>query len=202
MRKILYWVHTSVDGFIEGPNGEFDWPVLSPAVAAYSEGLTERIDTFLYGRVVWDMMAAFWPNAEEYDDDPHTLAFAPVWRRTPKVVVSRTLAEPPGGDVRVIGGDLGREIGALKSAPGKDILLTGGTELASALAALGLIDEFHIAVHPVVLGGGKRLFVGQKERGTLELAGARTCDGRVVVLHYERALAPGAVTGGALDTRG
>lgn len=81
----------SVDGFIDGPNGEFDWPAVGPELFDYSERLHERIDTFIYGRGVWEMFSAFWPTADEQFDDPHTKLFAPLWRRTPKVVVSRTL---------------------------------------------------------------------------------------------------------------
>lgn len=187
MRRIIYLVHTSVDGFIEGPAGEFDWPVMGPELSADVRDLDERVDTFLYGRVVWEMMAGFWPRAESLSDDPHVRYFAPVWRSKPKVVVSRTLPEPDAGDVTVLRGDPAAEIAALKAAPGRDILLTGGTELASLLAAEGLIDEYRIFVHPVVLGGGRRLFLYQKERVALELAGSRTVDGRVVAMRYLRA---------------
>src|SRR5882757_440677 len=189
MRKIIYLVHTSVDGFIEGPAGEFDWPVMGPELSADVRGLDERVDTFLYGRVVWEMMAGFWPRAESLSDDPHVRYFAPIWRSKPKVVVSRTLPEPESADsdVTVLRGDPAVEIAALKAAPGQDILLTGGTELASVLAAEGLIDEYRIYVHPVVLGGGRRLFLHQKERATLELAESRTVDGRVVAMRYLRA---------------
>jgi dihydrofolate reductase len=186
MRRIVYLVHTSVDGFIEGPGGEFDWPVMGPELSAYVSRLDEGIDTFLYGRVVWEMMAAFWPHGEELSDDPHVRDFAPRWRRMPKVVVSRTLRQPEAADVRVLrGDDLGAEIAALKAEPGKDILLTGGTELASQLAASGLIDAYVIAVHPVVLGGGRRLFTHHRERAAIRLVESRTVDGRVVVLRYE-----------------
>jgi dihydrofolate reductase len=185
VRKIIYLVHTSVDGFIEGPQGEFDWPMMGPELSSYIREFDDRTDLFLYGRVVWGWMANFWPKAEELSDDPHVRSFAPVWRRTPKAVVSRTLPEPAGDDVTILrGDDLAAEVTALKTAPGKDILLIGGTELASRLAALGLIDEYFICVHPVVLGGGRRLFLHQEERVTLDLAEVRTADGRVVVLRY------------------
>lgn len=187
MRKLVFLVHTSVDGLIEGPGGAFDWPVMGPELSAYVHELDAGVDTFVYGRVVWEMMAGFWPRAEELSADPHVLRFAPVWRRTPKVVFSRTLAEPADPGVRVVRGDPAAGMKALKAAEGKDLLLTGGTELASTLAGAGLIDEFHVAVHPVVLGGGKRLFLGVSERFGLGLAGARTCDGRVVVMRYVRA---------------
>jgi dihydrofolate reductase len=188
MRRIVHLVHTSVDGFIEGPDGAFDWPVMGPELSAYVSRLDEGIDTFLYGRVVWDMMAAFWPRGEELSDDPHVREFAPRWRRTPKVVVSRTLPEHVADDVRVLrGGDaLVDEITALKAEPGQDILLTGGTELASRLAVDGLIDEFVIAVHPVVLGGGRRPFTRHATREALRLTESLVVDERVVVLRYAR----------------
>jgi dihydrofolate reductase len=157
MRKILYWVHESVDGFIEGPNGEFDWPAMGPELSAYSRALNDRIDTFLYGRVTWDMMSSFWPHAESMSTDEHDLQFAPVWRATPKIVFSRTL-EKADWNTRVIGENLAEELTALKQQPGKDLLLTGGSNLPTTLTRLGLIDEYHIVVHPVVLGGGKPLF--------------------------------------------
>ncbi|WP_027344878.1 dihydrofolate reductase family protein [Hamadaea tsunoensis] len=184
MRKIIYWVHTSVDGFIDGPNGEFDWAALSPELAAYSEKLSGRSDTLLFGRPAWDMMVDFWPTAEQAaPDDPHVAVFAPYWRATPKVVVSRS---HPGDDwtSEVIREDLAGRIAELKARPGADILLIGGAILAAALTAAGLIDEYHIAVHPVVLGGGRRVFASPAERVNLRLVEVRPVDGRVVVQHY------------------
>ncbi len=183
MRKIIYWVHASVDGFIDGPNGEFDWPVMGPELAAYSEGLDRGVDTLLFGRPVWEMMVGFWPVAESISDDPHTAAFAPFWRSTPKIVFSRTYA---GDDwtSRVIGANLAEEVAALKAADGGDLLLTGGSDLAASLTALGLIDEYHIAVHPVVLGGGRKLFADPERFRSLDLVASRVVDGRVVVSHY------------------
>lgn len=186
MRKLIFWVHTSVDGFVDGPNGEFDWPVMGPELSAYSEGLDRRVDTLLFGRGVWQLMVAFWPQAEKLSDAPHTAAFAPFWRATPKVVVSHGY---PGDDwtERVIGTDLGAEITALKSEPGRDILLTGGSGLAASLTALGLIDEYHVAVHPVVLGGGRPLFAAPARRLRLVAEGSELVDGQVVVTRYRPA---------------
>jgi dihydrofolate reductase len=186
MRKIIYWVHTSIDGFVDGPNGEFDWPVMGPELSAYSEGLDERVDTLLFGRPVWEMMVGFWPNAEAISPDPHTLAFAPFWRATPKIVFSRDY-EGDEWTERVIRGDLEAEVTALKDRPGKDMLLTGGAGIAAALTELGLIDEWHIAVHPVVLGGGRKVFGEPKQRLNLRAAESRLVDGQVVVTRYERA---------------
>ncbi|WP_433306030.1 dihydrofolate reductase family protein [Actinoplanes sp. CA-030573] len=186
MRKIIYWVHASIDGFVDGPNGEFDWPTMGPGLSAYSESLDERVDTLLFGRPVWEMMVGFWPNAESLSPDPHTLAFAPFWRATPKVVFSRSYAGDEWTE-RVIRDNLAAEVSALKAQPGKDMLLTGGAALAAELTRHGLIDEYHIAVHPVVLGGGRRLFGEPKERVTLRAEESRLVDGQVVVTRYVRA---------------
>jgi len=184
MRKIIYWVHTSIDGFIDGPNGEFDWPVMGPELSAYSESLDRRVDTLLFGRPVWQMMVGFWPNAEAMSDDPHVTAFAPFWRATPKIVFSRSYAGDEWTD-RVISDDLPAEVTALKAQPGADLLLTGGASLAAALTEHGLIDEYHIAVHPVVLGGGRKLFAEPKQRLNLRAGESRLLDGQVVVTDYQ-----------------
>jgi dihydrofolate reductase len=186
VRKIIYLVHESVDGFIEGPNGEFDWPAMGPELSAYSLDLNSRVDTFLYGRVVWDMMVGFWPHAESMSDDEHDLTFAPIWRETPKVVFSRNL-EKADWNTRVISENVDAELTALKSQPGKDLLLIGGSSLAATLTELALIDEYHIVVHPVVLGGGKPLFQKPTDRINLQLIEARTFDSRAVLLRYLRA---------------
>jgi dihydrofolate reductase len=186
MKKLIYWVHTSIDGFIVGPNDEFDWAQMAPELSDYGFELHDRVDTFLYGRLVWEMMSGYWPNAEEFDDDEHTRRFAPIWRATDKVVFSRTLASA-GYGARVMGKDLAADIAELKAQPGKDLLLNGGSNLASALTGLGLIDEYQIVVHPAVLGGGKPLFFQPKGILEFKLIGSRTFDERTVLLRYERA---------------
>lgn len=185
MRKIIHWVHTSIDGHIDGPNGEFDWPVMGDELSAYSDSLSERCDTFLYGRGVWEGMASFWPNAESLSDHPHVLKFAPLWRDTPKIVFSTTI-EQDDWAARIIGDDVAAQVAELKRSPGKDLLLTGGSGLAATLTGLGLIDEYHVAVHPVVLGGGRPLFASSADRLGLEFSGSRVCDSRVVVTRYDR----------------
>ena len=183
MRNLIYWVHTSVDGFVNGPNGEFDWARMGPELSAYSDALNERVDTLLYGRPVWEMMVGYWPTADTDSPDPHSNRFAPFWRATPKIVFSHTY-EGDDWSARVIRDDLRAEVTALKSEPGRDLLLTGGAGLAATLTALRLIDEYHVAVHPVVLGGGSKLFGDGKERLTLETTGSRLLDGQIAVTSY------------------
>jgi dihydrofolate reductase len=185
MRKIIQWVLASADGYVNGPNGEFDWAPLTPEMGEYSERLHERADTFLFGRGVWDMMAGYWPQVESITDDEHDRQFAKLWLATPKIVFSHTL-EKADWNTRVISDNLAEEVAALKQQPGKDMLITGGSGLPASLTALGLIDEYHIAVHPVVLGGGKPLF-GKQERINLRLVDSRTVDSKVVILHYQPA---------------
>jgi len=187
MRKIIHYVHVSLDGYVNGPGGAFDWAQLGPELAQYSYGLEDRTGALLYGRAVWEMMSSYWPTVEEHSDHPHDLAYAPRWRKTEKIVISRTLADGPWRE-RVVGRrDLAAEVAELKAEPGADLLLMGGARAAAALAGLGQVDEHHVAVHPVVLGGGQPLFAPGTERFGLELVESTPCDGRTVVLRYRRA---------------
>ncbi|MFD6953015.1 deaminase [Nocardiopsis sp. TSRI0078] len=185
MGQLVHFVHQSLDGFIEGPGGEFDWPEMGPELSAYSQSLNDTADAFLYGRVVWDMMSGYWPRAEELSTHEHDLAFAPVWRDKPKVVVSRTL-ESADWNTRVIGRDVPGRIAALKES-GTNLVLFGGSGLAATLTEHGLIDEYRIVVHPVVLGGGRPVFQEPKERLGLELVESRVFDSRSVLLRHRRA---------------
>lgn len=183
MRKLIHFVHTSLDGFIEGPNGEFDWPLMGPELSDYNVGSTDEEPTFVYGRKVWEMMVGFWPTAESVSDHPHDLKFAPIWRKAPKVVVSTTLKEA-GWNTTIISDDLAARFTELKQQPGGDLQINGGAELAANLTELGLIDEYHVVVHPVVLGGGKRLYEDGKPRRPMKLLESRTFDGQNVLLRY------------------
>ena len=177
--SIRYFVHQSLDGHIEGPNAEFDWPVMGPELSRFSRALNDTADAFLYGRKVWEMMSGFWPHAEDMSDDPHDVAFAPIWREKAKVVVSSTLGEADWNTTVVA------DPADLPSLGG-DLILFGGTSLAGSLTELGLIDEYLIFVRPVVLGGGKPLFAERDTRIGFALAQTRTFDGNVVLLHYRK----------------
>ncbi|MFJ5827852.1 dihydrofolate reductase family protein [Streptomyces sp. NPDC093089] len=182
--RIIHFVHQSLDGFIAGPDGEFDWPAMGPELSAYTDELIDGDTVFLYGRKVWDLMSGYWPNAEQYSQDPHDLAFAPVWRAAPKVVVSRTLAgTDPGHNTTVVSGDVAAELTAL-AATGKNLVLFGGAELAAHLGAHGAVDEYRVVVHPVVLGGGTPAFRPAEHRTELETVETRIFDGRSVLLGH------------------
>lgn len=179
MGRIIHFVAQSLDGYISGPNGEFDWPVMDPEMARYGREIGEQADAFLYGRVVWDVMSSFWPRAEEVSDHPHDLEFAPQWRAKPKYVVSRTLSEADWNTTVV--SDVDRLADIKRD---RTLVLFGGADLAAALNDRGLIDEFVVCVHPVVLGGGKRVFPEGKPRTAVELVESRTLDSQVVLMRH------------------
>lgn len=184
MAGIIHFVHQSLDGFIAGPNGEFDWPTMGAELSAYTAELTAGDTVFLYGRKVWDLMSGFWPNAEQYSQDPHDLTFAPVWREAPKVVVSRTLAyQDLGWNTTVVFENVAEELTALAEA-GKTLVLFGGAELAAHLGAHDAVDEYQVVVHPVLLGGGTPAFHPAERRTQLEPVESRTFDGRSVLLRH------------------
>lgn len=183
MGKIVHLVHQSLDGYIEGPNGEFYWPANDMGVSAYLRELTEAAGTLLYGRVTWDFMSDYWPRAEQLAFHPGDAEFAPVWRAKPKAVVSRTLTDAPR-DVRVFP-DIASLAEAAAGEPGT-FLLCGGSELASSLTRAGLIDEFHIFVHPVLLGGGRTVFTQVNTCAALRLSESRVLDDHIVLLRHER----------------
>lgn len=181
MGKIIHIVHQSLDGFIEGPNGEFDWPVMDSTLSEETNALAESADAFLYGRVVWEMMSYFWPRAEELSTHPHDLAFAPIWRAKPKFVVSQTLSAADWNASVVTDPN---DLAELKRD--RTLLLYGGSALASELTRRGLIDEYRIYVHPVLLGGGKPVFADVKLRAALRLVESRVYADQVVLLRHER----------------
>ncbi|MGW0660658.1 dihydrofolate reductase family protein [Streptodolium elevatio] len=185
MGKLIHFVHQSLDGYIEGPNGEFDWPSMGPELSAYSHELTGGDKVFLYGRVVFELMASYWPNAEEHSQHPHDLAFAPVWRAADKVVVSHTL-EKADWNTRVVNDNVVAELAAIKAA-GRDLVLFGGSELASYLTEQGAVDEYRIFVHPVLLSGGRPVLRKSGLRRRLELVETRTFDGTVTMLRHRLA---------------
>ncbi|WP_406629194.1 dihydrofolate reductase family protein [Amycolatopsis sp. WGS_07] len=183
MANLVYFVHTSLDGCVEGPAGEFDWPQMGPELSDYANDVSQRAGMFAYGRRVWEMMSSYWPDVESISDHPHDLAFAPIWRKKPKLVFSRTLGTADW-NTQIAAGDLSEEVAKHKSTAPGDILLMGGHTLAAELSRQGLIDEYLICVHPVILGGDKRPFAEDTDRIGLRLTESRTLDGTVALLRY------------------
>jgi dihydrofolate reductase len=184
MRRVIYSMGVSLDGFIAGPGGEIDWSAPDEELHRFHNAQTRELGAQLCGRRLYEEMR-FWDTA---DENPalaeHGLEFARIWQALPKVVFSTTLQRVEG-NARLAEGDLAEEVARLKAQPGGDIAV-GGAGLASAFVARGLVDEFRLFVNPVVLGGGTPYFPSLERRVDVELVETRTFGSRVVYVRYAR----------------
>jgi dihydrofolate reductase len=184
MRKLIYSMGVSLDGFIAGPGGEIDWSAPDEELHRFHNRQARELGAHLCGRRLYEEMS-YWETAEEKPTLPeHGREFARIWKELPKIVFSETL-EQVEGNSRLAAGTLAEEVSKLKQEPGKD-LAVGGAGLASACIALGLVDEFRPFVSPVVLGGGTPFFPVLAERIDLELVETKTFSSPVVYLRYRR----------------
>jgi dihydrofolate reductase len=184
MRKLIYSMGMSLDGFIAGPDGEIDWSAPDAELHRFHNQQARETGAHLYGRRLYEVMR-YWETAEENSSAPeHELEFARIWKDTPKIVFSNTL-ETVEGNARLVKDSAAEEVTRLKEQPGKD-LAVGGAGLASTFIKLSLIDEYRLFVSPVVLGGGTPYFPALDERINLELVETRTFGSRVVYLRYQR----------------
>jgi dihydrofolate reductase len=178
----------SLDGFFEGPHRELDWHLVDEELHRHFNEQLRQMGAFLYGRVMYDLMARFWPTA---DQDPSSsgpeVEFAGIWRDMPKIVYSRTL-ERADWNATVVRDVVPADVRELATQPGGDLAL-GGADLAATFLREDLVDELRLYVHPVVLGRGRPLFPASDTAIPLRLAGTRTFGNGVVLLRYER---PGA----------
>ena len=187
MRKIILFMHASLDGFVAGLKGEMDWIHVDEQIFDYAAARTNEGDTALYGRVTWEMMEAYWPTAgDQPNASKHDVEHSHWYKRVNKVVLSRTMKGVSGPNTRFISADLAAEINALKATPGKDILIFGSPGAAHALMAEDLIDGYWIFVNPLLLGEGVRLFDDVRGPQRLRLLESKVLTSGVVCLHYER----------------
>jgi dihydrofolate reductase len=184
MRKVIYSMGVSLDGFIAGPGGEIDWSAPDEELHRFHNEQVREVGAHLLGRRLYETMV-YWETADEDPSLGETeLEFAGIWKDLPKVVFSTTL-EKVEGNTRLLRDGLAEEVARLKEEPGKD-LAVGGAGLASTLIELGLVDEYRLFVSPVVLGGGTPYFPPLEERIDLQLVETRTFGSRVVYLRYRR----------------
>lgn len=183
MRKVIASPFVTLDGFMAGPQGEFDWnePYFDEEMGSYIRKQFSEIDTIFLGRVTYQMFAQYWPT-QGVKDDP---VFAEKMNSTPKIVFSRTLDKVEWSNSRLVKENITEEVLKLKEQPGKDIVIDGSAGLIHSLTNLGLIDEYRLRVHPVVLGSGLPLFKDIKEKMNLKLVEAKPFQSGVVILHYQ-----------------
>lgn len=177
-RKIILDLAVTLDGFIEGKNGEIDWCIMDPEMG-FNQFLNQ-IDTILFGRKSYELWGQNYPEIEQTESDKQLWA---LFHSKKKYVFSRTQTGSDDQAVFINDG-IHEEITNLKKTPGKDIWLYGGASLVTSFINLGLVDEFRLSIHPVVLGEGKPLFEGIKQRLNLKLADTRTFSSGVVQLIY------------------
>ncbi len=182
MRRVIVANQLTVDGFFAGPNGELDWPLVDEEFNEYALETLNSADALLFGRVTYQGMAAYWPSETAIRDDP---VVADKMNNLPKIVFSKTLEKVEWKNSRLVKGDIAEEITRLKQQPGKDLVIFGSGSIVSTLTQLGLIDEYWILVHPIILGGGKPMFNGLTDRLKLKLLRTKTFGSGVVVLYYE-----------------
>ena len=180
MRNIIVSNYVTLDGFFEGPNREIDWFVWDDEVEQYGIDLLDRIDTILFGRVTYELMAGYWPTTTE--ENP---AITQAMNSLPKIVFSRTLDHVSWNNSRLVKGDLRDEVLKLKEGPGKDIVIYGSGSIVAALTNVGLIDEYQMMVNPVILGSGKPMFQGVEKPVKLKLIRSRPFDIGNVLLYYQ-----------------
>jgi dihydrofolate reductase len=181
MRRLIYSMQVSLDGFIAGPGGEIAVPGPDEELHRFHNEQTRELGGHLLGRRLYEVMS-FWDTFAEENPSAgdHQLEFAQVWKDLPKVVFSRTL-DTVGPNARLVRDNAAEEAAKLKEQPGKD-LAVGGAGLASSL--LDLIDEYRLFITPVVVGGGTPFFPGEGKRLDLELVETRAFSGQTIYLRY------------------
>jgi dihydrofolate reductase len=176
-RRIILDLAVTLDGFIEGKNGEVDWCIMDAEMNFTA--FLNQIDTILYGRKSYDLWGQYQPETT----DPTEKEMWQLVHSKEKYVFSKTQKEGNGKAI-FINEHIPEEVAKLKNKPGRDIWLYGGASLITTFIRLGLVDEFRLSVHPVVLGEGKPLFVDMKQRLNLKLVHSKTFSSGVVQLIY------------------
>ena len=185
MRKIVVLMSVSLDGFMAGAGDDLSWHRVDEELHSHFNDVLRGMGAFLGGRRTWELMASYWPTA---DEDPTSagpeVEFAGIWRDMPKVVYSRTL-QSAGWNSTIVREVDPEAVRAMKAEDGGDLAL-GGAELLAAFRAHDLVDEYRLYVNPVVLGGGRPLFAPSDLPQDLRLLETRTFGTGVVLLRYER----------------
>ena len=184
MRKIVYLLHITFDGYVAGPDGELNWAYLDEEMFDFVHELTQRSDAALYGRKTYEIMDAYWPTAAGRPDaGKHDREHAAWYNAVDKYVLSNSLTDDPEKKRHVLSGDVAGELQKLKSTEGSDILFLGSP--GAWRSVMDLVDEYWFFVNPVILGHGLKLFPGNGEKHLLDFIETRQF-GPVTALHYAK----------------
>ncbi len=181
MRKLISFMVVTLDGYYEGPNGEFDWPNVDDEFNEFAISQIRDIDTLLFGRVTYDGMASYWPTPEAFEGDPEVAGYM---NDIAKVVFSSTLATAEWQNTTLVTGDAAEAVAELKQQDGKYLALFGSPHLTVSLLEQGLVDELRVMVHPILLGAGKSLFSSLDRRVPVELERTTVFHSGNVLLQY------------------
>ena len=182
MRRVLFFMMVSLDGFFEGPEHDISWHNADEEFNDFAIAQLEDVDTLLFGRLTYEMMAGYWPTPQARTDDP---VVAGKMNSLGKLVFSHSMSEPQWENTRLVRDDFAAEVAGLKAQPGKDMIIFGSSDLAVSFLEQDLLDECRIMVNPVVLGDGKPLFHGIHDRLKLKLLRTRVFHSGNVLLYYE-----------------
>jgi dihydrofolate reductase len=183
MRKLIYPMNTSLDCYVEGTDGNFEWSEPDAELHKHFNDLIAVATTHLHGRRMWETMSSFWPNAEaDPEATPVTKEFARYWNAAEHIVFSRSLHAVDHG-ARLVRDNAVEAVRLLKSGNGSDMIV-GGPTLASTFIAAGLVDEIQAHIHPVAVGAGKPFFFELTRQLDLKLLGVHTFASGVVQLRY------------------
>lgn len=184
MGRLIYLMNVSLDGFVETPERSLDWSVVDEELHSWFNDREREAEVDIYGRRLWETMAAYWPSAESDPDATEAMReFARAWNATAKVVFSTTLETVEHG-ARLLRGDVGEHLAQLRREFSGDMEV-GGPTLAAQFIERGLVDVYRVVVHPVILGAGRRYFPPRESPVPLRLAETRTFASGAVYLGYQ-----------------
>lgn len=187
MRKLILFMHVSLDGFVGGPNGEMNWIHVDDEIFDYGGQWIEKTDTALYGRVTYNMMEGYWPTAADNPNaSKHDIEHSRWYASAKKIVLSKTLSDEGLNNVIVISDDIAAKVQKIKDEPGTDILIFGSPSAGHSLMELGLVDGYWMNLNPVLIGEGIPMFKNIKHKENLSLVDSKLFKSGVMALHYER----------------
>jgi dihydrofolate reductase len=188
MRKLVLFMHVSLDGYASDSNGGLGWIPYNEEFEKYAEEVVAEVGSPVYGRTTYRMMEGYWPTVlEDANATKHEIEHANWVQEVKKIVISSTLDKAEWNNTMLIKDNIAEEIKALKEQPGKNLVIFGSPGAASTLLELGLIDELLLTICPVILGGGggKSVFDGASEKIKLKLLSSRTFKSGIIATRYE-----------------
>lgn len=181
VRRLFLHIITSLDGYINDDAGALDWLPADEEFEHYIDQMLESIDGMIFGRVAFEQLSAFWPNAGSEASPVQVRKM----HELPKYVLSRSLTDTRWHNSHLLGDDPGAAITQLKQQDGSDLALFAGASATTTALELGVIDELRLIVHPAALGRGTRLFDGNYPRTELRLTGTHQFASGALLLRYE-----------------